>query len=590
MAQPELIKDIEARVKKSGDTMTGNLSGKYFQGTWLQTTAITDLGSSPSQIAVISEGWIYYRTPAELAKDIGLTGNYVLKSGDTMTGNLTAPTFIGSLQGNASSSYKFYETQIPNNTDLNALKELKTYSNASTSSISTFINKPSGMPVGAMRLTNYSHGSASNFTQEILSAAGAKQEEFIRYYYNGSFSTWKKRLTSDNFSDYAYPITGGNLTGTSIGFGNGNESFITGAGWITDIGSGYFSLRCCRDASSLDKGIYLRHTGSGEEQYFITDKNYSSYVPSKTGTGATGSWPITAYGYYQTIRNFTNGTLVTTDLPGRSDSQAFYMKVEGNCYGEGLVFAQVSGYEYNVTANPASYPRYINISGQKAGIFANVVTAFANANGNLCFWWPKQGYWHGYNIYVYDAQHQSNSKNLVNHVVSVTNEVLPSTRYHSTEISMTQIWRAGDSITGAVWNDYAECREADTIEPGYVLIETGDDSLTKSTERLSPFAGVSSDTWGFSQGETDKAKTPIAVAGRVLVYPWQDRNNYKSGDCVCAAPEGKVDIMTRKEIIQYPDRIVGIVSSVPTYKKWGGGENTDREPVDVNGRIWIKVR
>lgn len=153
-----------------------------------------------------------------------------------------------------------------------------------------------------------------------------------------------------------------------------------------------------------------------------------------------------------------------------------------------------------------------------------------------------------------------------------------------------RIWVEGNAVTGAVWNDYAECREADTIEPGYVLVETGNDTLTKSTERLSPFAGVSSDTWGFSQGETDKAKTPIAVAGRVLVYPWQDRNNYKPGDCVCAAPEGKVDIMTREEIIQYPDRIVGTVSSVPTYDKWGGGETADREPVDVNGRIWIKVR
>ena len=74
MAQPELVKDIEARVKKSGDTMTGNLIGKYFQGTWLQTTSITDLGSSPSKIAVIKDdGWIYYRTPSELANDIGLT-------------------------------------------------------------------------------------------------------------------------------------------------------------------------------------------------------------------------------------------------------------------------------------------------------------------------------------------------------------------------------------------------------------------------------------------------------------------------------------------------------------------------------------
>ena len=152
------------------------------------------------------------------------------------------------------------------------------------------------------------------------------------------------------------------------------------------------------------------------------------------------------------------------------------------------------------------------------------------------------------------------------------------------------MWRQGDSVTGAVWNDYAECREADTIEPGYVLVETGNDNLTKSAERLSPFAGVSSDTWGFSQGETDKAKTPIAVAGRVLVYPYQNRDNYKPGDCVCAAPNGTVDIMTREEIIQWPDRIVGTVSAVPSYNTWGGGEQADRDPVQVNGRIWIKVR
>lgn len=124
---------------------------------------------------------------------------------------------------------------------------------------------------------------------------------------------------------------------------------------------------------------------------------------------------------------------------------------------------------------------------------------------------------------------------------------------------------------GAVWNDYAEFREADSVEPGYVMIEDGDDKLTKSTERLQSFAGVSSDTFGFAIGETDRAKTPIATSGRVLVYPYQKRENYKSGDCVCSAPDGKVDIMDRDEIQKYPDKIVGIVSHVPSYKKWGGG-------------------
>ena len=150
-----------------------------------------------------------------------------------------------------------------------------------------------------------------------------------------------------------------------------------------------------------------------------------------------------------------------------------------------------------------------------------------------------------------------------------------------------RLWVQGDSVTGAVWNDYAECRESDCDEPGYVLSENGDDTLSKSAERLAPFAGVSSDTWGFSQGETEKAKTHIAVAGRVLVYPYQDRNNYKPGDCVCAAPGGTVDIMTREEVINWPDRIVGTVSCVPDYEEWGAG---DREAAKVNGRIWIKVK
>ena len=156
--------------------------------------------------------------------------------------------------------------------------------------------------------------------------------------------------------------------------------------------------------------------------------------------------------------------------------------------------------------------------------------------------------------------------------------------------TLRKSWNSGDAVTGAVWNDYAEYRESDCEESGYVLMETGDDSLTKTTERLSHFAGVSSDTWGFSQGETIRARTPIAVAGRVLVYPYQDRNNYHPGDCVCAAPGGTVDIMTREEIREYPDRIVGTVSCVPKYEEWGGGKGADRDPVKVNGRIWIKVR
>lgn len=63
---------LDGKLDKTGGTLTGNLTGKYFTGTWLQTTAATDLGYTPGKVAVLDgSGWVYYRTPAEIKSDIG---------------------------------------------------------------------------------------------------------------------------------------------------------------------------------------------------------------------------------------------------------------------------------------------------------------------------------------------------------------------------------------------------------------------------------------------------------------------------------------------------------------------------------------
>ena len=63
---------LDGKLDKTGGTLTGNLTGKYFTGTWLQTTEATDFGRVPGKIAVLDEsGWVYYRTPAEIKSDIG---------------------------------------------------------------------------------------------------------------------------------------------------------------------------------------------------------------------------------------------------------------------------------------------------------------------------------------------------------------------------------------------------------------------------------------------------------------------------------------------------------------------------------------
>lgn len=65
---------LDAKMDKSGGTFTGNVYGKYFCGTWLQSTAASNLGRTPGKIAVLDDsGWMYYRTPSELVADLGIT-------------------------------------------------------------------------------------------------------------------------------------------------------------------------------------------------------------------------------------------------------------------------------------------------------------------------------------------------------------------------------------------------------------------------------------------------------------------------------------------------------------------------------------
>ena len=149
---------------------------------------------------------------------------------------------------------------------------------------------------------------------------------------------------------------------------------------------------------------------------------------------------------------------------------------------------------------------------------------------------------------------------------------------------------AGDiyanKVYGAVWNDYAECRESNEfIDAGRVVKENGDDTLSLADGRLIYGCSIVSDTFGFMIGETDKAHTPIAVSGRVLAYPYENREvfRYNIGCFVCSGPNGTVSLMNKEEVWNHPEAIIGQVSAVPDYEYWGNN-------IKVNGRVWIKVR
>ena len=156
-------------------------------------------------------------------------------------------------------------------------------------------------------------------------------------------------------------------------------------------------------------------------------------------------------------------------------------------------------------------------------------------------------------------------------------------RYVKEEGKEVQVGLQAKKVFGAVFNDYAEYRSAEA-DPGRCIIENGDGTLSLSTGRLQLGANIVSDTYGFAIGETDKATCPVAVCGRVLVYPLESKELFTPGAAVCSGPEGTVSLMTREEIREWPDAIVGYVSEVPTYDTWGS------DNIPVNGRIWIKIK
>lgn len=148
----------------------------------------------------------------------------------------------------------------------------------------------------------------------------------------------------------------------------------------------------------------------------------------------------------------------------------------------------------------------------------------------------------------------------------------------------------GNKVWNGVWNDYAECRESNETEPGRCVRETIMGVMVKTDRRRMRGCKIVSDTFGTCMGETDKAKTPIGVAGRVLAYPARNKNKFYLGAPVCSGPNGTVDVMSRLEAILFPECIIGTVSEIPTYEEWTAGTKKNPKKIKVDGRIWIYVR
>lgn len=86
----------------TGGTLTGNLTGQYLTGTWLQTTSAGDKAGNFATID--GDGWIYYRTPAETLADIGAASASHNHSASNITSGTISIARGGTGAANASSA------------------------------------------------------------------------------------------------------------------------------------------------------------------------------------------------------------------------------------------------------------------------------------------------------------------------------------------------------------------------------------------------------------------------------------------------------------------------------------------------------
>lgn len=175
---------LDGKLDKTGGTLTGNLTGKYFTGTWLQTTAATDLGRTPGKVAVLDDsGWVYYRTPAEIKSDIGADA-VVTTSSD----GLMSASDKSKLDGIASGA-----TKITVDTALSKTSTNPVQNKVINSALGKKLNKSGGALTGAITTKGIKLTSGTDFGSSLPSSLQTNQLFF-------------QTLGSNYILDNVYPV------------------------------------------------------------------------------------------------------------------------------------------------------------------------------------------------------------------------------------------------------------------------------------------------------------------------------------------------------------------------------------------------
>ena len=473
-------------------------SGSYSYSAPITTTAPAAIYAYAS-ITVPQANNASTATKLATARTISLTGSVTGSGSFDGSGNLSIATTTNHSHNYAGSSSA--------GGSANSAVKLDT---ATAGDSNTPVYFSGGKPVACTSLDLNTSGNAATAT-----AAHSLIVQGTITAINGT-SRYPSGLRIGGIYNSGYPFSyGTTLTMETSQFGA--ELIFNGLGGGGATGSGDMRFRTHSDWSTSEWGDW---------RTVLDSSNYTSYTVTKTGGGASGTWPISITGNAASASSVAWGNVTgkpSTFTPSSHTHSVSQLTWAGS---ENLTCTGNSS-EWSIDMSSGAPDSYFHIW---SGYLGGTCMKFENRTG-LC--------------------------------------------------------RAPYGVYGGVWNDYAEFRICnEEFKPGQVVLENGDDTLSIASQRLQRGCSIVSDTFGFAIGETDEAKCPIAVSGRVLAYGYESREEFKKhiGWPVCSGPNGTVSIMTEEEEEKYPSRIIGTISAVPDYETWGTSN------VEVNNRIWIKVK
>lgn len=162
--------------------------------------------------------------------------------------------------------------------------------------------------------------------------------------------------------------------------------------------------------------------------------NKPTSLPANGGNADTvgGLYTINLQ-FYQSNRDFANGTFIQTDIDYSSQNgEPFLLEIQGNSYGSLIPFdIKFQGYIYSNTV--------INYGGISNGTNLNGMSLF-NYNGKLCFWFPRQSYWQGFSVFI-NSSYGGIKKN---RLVAISDSGKPSNITKEVSIALNQSWHSGN--------------------------------------------------------------------------------------------------------------------------------------------------